>query len=66
MSKENEVLNVVNSTPAALENFEVGQLKSALIYISERLRRNLNDSNRKDFEEQYCYIIRELEVRKAN
>ena len=62
----NEVMSVVSATPVQLETFEVPELKNALMFLTERLHRsNLNERDRKLYEEQYCYVFRELELRKS-
>ena len=62
----NEVMSIVSATPVQLESCEIPELKSALLFLTDRLHRsNLNERDRKTFEEQYCYIFRELELRKS-
>jgi hypothetical protein len=56
----------VDILPAQLESLDYNDLKSGLNYIRNCIQGLTNKSNlQKKYEEQYCYFVRELELRQT-
>lgn len=54
---------LVKLEPIHFMDMDADQLRVALDIVKGQLKKQLNRDDRRFFEEQFCYIMRELEVR---
>lgn len=55
----------IDIMPAQLELLDYNDLKSGLNFIRNCLRSSNKATLQKKYEEQYCYFVRELELRQS-
>ena len=58
-----DVEQSINMLPIQLESLDYNDLKSGLNYIRNCIQNSNKSSQQKKYEEQYCYFVRELELR---
>lgn len=61
----NDLKSILVATPVDLEEADTGLLYEALRHLRGEVR-STADKNRRNAEEQFCYISRELEIREVN
>ena len=70
MSKMNHTdthtnVQVITASPCVLETLDYNDLRSSIREIKDKIR-NTTGANRHKLEEQYCYVVRELELRQSS
>lgn len=56
---------IVEATPAELESVSYNDLRAAMLEIKRQIRNKSSNKKLRLLEEQFCYIIREIELRQT-
>lgn len=56
---------IVVATPAELESVSYNDLRAAMLEIKRQIRNKSSNKKLRLLEEQFCYIIREIELRQT-
>lgn len=56
---------IVEATPAELESVSYNDLRAAMLEIKCQIKNKSSDKKLRLLEEQFCYIIREIELRQT-
>ena len=56
---------IIEATPADLESVSYNDLRAAMLEIKRQIRNKSSNKKLRLLEEQFCYIIREIELRQT-
>ena len=56
---------IVEATPVELESVSYNDLRAAMLEIKRQIRNKSSDKKLRRLEEQFCYIVREIELRQT-